>query len=78
MPARDADEYERLIPDARKIVFDDTGHSPMMERPQTFNDCLVEFLAEERRRAAERGSSSRSRSARAASSRSAPARRRAA
>jgi hypothetical protein len=29
-------------------MFEDTGHSPMMERPQTFNDTLVEFLGEER------------------------------
>jgi pimeloyl-ACP methyl ester carboxylesterase len=48
VPKRDADEYERVIPDARKVVFDDTGHSPMMERPQTFNDCLMEFVTEER------------------------------
>ena len=47
VPARDADEYAQTIPGARKVVFDDTGHSPMMERPQTFNDCLAEFLAEE-------------------------------
>ena len=36
----------RLIPDARKIVIEDTGHVPMMERPRTFNDVLLEFLAE--------------------------------
>jgi pimeloyl-ACP methyl ester carboxylesterase len=48
VPRRDADEYARVIPGARKVVFDDTGHSPMMERPQTFNDCLMEFLGEER------------------------------
>lgn len=48
VPARDADEYARAVPDARKVVFEDTGHSPMMERPQTFNDCLADFLAEER------------------------------
>jgi pimeloyl-ACP methyl ester carboxylesterase len=47
VPRRDADEYERVIPQARKVVFEDTGHSPMMERPQTFNDLLMEFLAEE-------------------------------
>jgi pimeloyl-ACP methyl ester carboxylesterase len=45
--AKDADEYVRVIPDARKIVFDDTGHSPMIERPQTFNDCVVKFLSRE-------------------------------
>ena len=47
VPRQDADEYARVIPGARKVVFDDTGHSPMMERPQTFNDALVRFLAEE-------------------------------
>jgi len=48
VPRQDADEYERVIPDARKVMFEDTGHSPMMERPQTFNDCLVQFLSDER------------------------------
>ena len=46
IPVRDADEFERLIEDSRKIVMKDTGHIPMAERPQTFNDLLVEFLAE--------------------------------
>jgi pimeloyl-ACP methyl ester carboxylesterase len=47
VPSSDADEYERLIPKARKVIFRDTGHMAMIERPQTFNDCLMEFLAEE-------------------------------
>jgi pimeloyl-ACP methyl ester carboxylesterase len=42
----DAHEYERLIPDSRKTVMEDTGHVPMMERPQAVNDVLLEFLAE--------------------------------
>jgi pimeloyl-ACP methyl ester carboxylesterase len=46
IPVRDADEFERLIPDSRKVVMKDTGHIPMAERPQAFNDVLVEFLAE--------------------------------
>jgi pimeloyl-ACP methyl ester carboxylesterase len=46
IPARDANEFERLIPDSRKIVMRDTGHIPMAERPQAFNDTLLEFLAE--------------------------------
>ena len=46
IPVRDAQEFERLIPDSRKIVMKDTGHIPMAERPQAFNDVLVEFLAE--------------------------------
>jgi pimeloyl-ACP methyl ester carboxylesterase len=46
IPVRDANEFERLIPDSRKVVMEDTGHIPMAERPQAFNDVLVEFLAE--------------------------------
>jgi len=47
VPSSDADEFERLIPQSRKVIFRDTGHMAMLERPQTFNDCLMEFLAEE-------------------------------
>jgi pimeloyl-ACP methyl ester carboxylesterase len=46
IPVRDANEFERLIPDSRKLVMRDTGHIPMAERPQAFNDVLAEFLAE--------------------------------
>jgi pimeloyl-ACP methyl ester carboxylesterase len=46
IPVRDANEFERLIPDSRKVVMRDTGHIPMAERPQAFNDLLMEFLAE--------------------------------
>jgi pimeloyl-ACP methyl ester carboxylesterase len=46
IPVRDADEFERLIDDSRKVVMKDTGHIPMAERPGAFNDVLVEFLAE--------------------------------
>lgn len=48
VPVRDADEFERLIPNARKILMKDTGHVPMLERPTKFNDCLMQFLAEPR------------------------------
>lgn len=48
VPVKDADEYERIIPNARKILMKDTGHVPMLERPTKFNDCLMEFLAEPR------------------------------
>jgi pimeloyl-ACP methyl ester carboxylesterase len=48
VPVADADEFERRIPNARKILMEDTGHVPMLERPRTFNRCLLEFLAEER------------------------------
>jgi pimeloyl-ACP methyl ester carboxylesterase len=46
IPVRDANEFERLIPDSRKVVMKDTGHIPMAERPRAFNDVLIEFLAE--------------------------------
>jgi pimeloyl-ACP methyl ester carboxylesterase len=46
IPVRDASEFERLITDSRKIVMRDTGHIPMAERPQAFNEVLTEFLAE--------------------------------
>jgi pimeloyl-ACP methyl ester carboxylesterase len=45
LPLRDADEFERLIPDSRKVVMTDTGHVPQLERPAVFNRTLLEFLA---------------------------------
>jgi pimeloyl-ACP methyl ester carboxylesterase len=46
IPVRDADEFERLIADSRKVVLRDTGHIPMAERPDAFNRVVTEFLAE--------------------------------
>jgi pimeloyl-ACP methyl ester carboxylesterase len=46
IPVKDAHEFERLIPDSRKLVMRDTGHIPMAERPRTFNDVMMDFLAE--------------------------------
>ena len=46
VPDSDADQFERLIPQSRKVVLDDTGHSAMMERPRRVNDLIVEFLGE--------------------------------
>jgi pimeloyl-ACP methyl ester carboxylesterase len=45
VPVEDATEYERLIPGARKVIFEETGHVPMLERPARFNALLDEFLA---------------------------------
>ncbi len=42
--AKDADRYERLIGNARKVIFEDTGHMAMIERPAAFNALLEEFL----------------------------------
>jgi len=44
IPVRDADKFVELIPGSRKVIFEDTGHVPMLERPRTFNACLEEFL----------------------------------
>ena len=46
IPVRDAQVFERLIPDSRKVVMRDTGHISMAERPQAFNELLVDFVAE--------------------------------
>ncbi len=47
IPVRDADAFVSLVPGARKLIFEDTGHVPMLERPCSFNDCLEEFLTYE-------------------------------
>jgi len=44
IPVRDADTFVELIPGAEKLIFEDTGHVPMLERPRSFNDCLENFL----------------------------------
>ena len=44
--ARDANHFAELIPGSRKVVFEDTGHLPMLERPAAFNVLLDEFLSE--------------------------------
>jgi pimeloyl-ACP methyl ester carboxylesterase len=46
--ARDADEYEKVLPNARKVVWEDTGHLPMVERAPEFNALVEDFLAAER------------------------------
>jgi pimeloyl-ACP methyl ester carboxylesterase len=45
LPLRDADEFESLIPDSRKVVLEDTGHVPQLERPEAFNQVLLDFVA---------------------------------
>ena len=46
VPVEDAHEFERRVAGARKVVLDDTGHIPMVERPVAFNDCLLDFIGE--------------------------------
>ncbi len=42
----DADVFVELIPGARKVVFEETGHMAMLERPAAFNALLKDFLGE--------------------------------
>ena len=49
VPSGDAREYVRLIGDnARREMFEDTGHLSMVERPSRFNRLLAAFAAGER------------------------------
>ncbi len=43
---RDAAVYAELIPHSRKVIYPDTGHLAMVERPSEFNSLLKEFLSE--------------------------------
>jgi pimeloyl-ACP methyl ester carboxylesterase len=49
VPVDDAEEFEHLIGEnAHSVIFDDTGHLAMMERPRRFNEVLAGFIAGER------------------------------
>jgi pimeloyl-ACP methyl ester carboxylesterase len=49
VPVTDAARFERLIGEnAHKVIFDDTGHLAMLERPSRFNELLAGFIAGER------------------------------
>jgi pimeloyl-ACP methyl ester carboxylesterase len=46
VPVADAEGYEHLIGEnAHSVIFEDTGHLPMLERPSRFNALLRAFLA---------------------------------
>ena len=48
VPVGDAAEFERLIGDnAHAVIFEDTGHVPMIERPSAFNELLADFIGGE-------------------------------
>src|SRR3954453_21716340 len=46
IPVRDAHEFGRLIPNARVVVWRDTGHVAMLERPAAFNALGGGFIAD--------------------------------
>lgn len=47
VPVKDAAVFVELIPDARAVIFEHTGHVPQLERPAKFNGVLRGFLGEE-------------------------------
>jgi pimeloyl-ACP methyl ester carboxylesterase len=48
VPVEDAENFEHLIGEnAHSVIFDDTGHLAMVERPRRFNELLSGFLAGE-------------------------------
>jgi pimeloyl-ACP methyl ester carboxylesterase len=46
IPVSDAEEFARLIPGSRHVVWPDTGHMAMLERPAAFNALVDAFAAE--------------------------------
>jgi pimeloyl-ACP methyl ester carboxylesterase len=46
VPVRDAAVFEELIPEARSVIYKDTGHVAMMECPARFNADVDAFLRE--------------------------------
>jgi pimeloyl-ACP methyl ester carboxylesterase len=46
IPVGDASLFAQLIPNSRKVIFEETGHLAMLERPTAFNELLSEFIAE--------------------------------
>jgi pimeloyl-ACP methyl ester carboxylesterase len=46
VPVRDAYTFGELIPNSRVVVWPDTGHVAMLERPVAFNALVDEFLAQ--------------------------------
>ena len=47
VPVKDAALFERLISDARVVIYKDTGHLTMLERPARFNADVHAFLQEQ-------------------------------
>jgi pimeloyl-ACP methyl ester carboxylesterase len=46
VPVGGAYRYEQLVPNSRRVILEDTGHVPMIERPALFNRLLEDFLAD--------------------------------
>jgi pimeloyl-ACP methyl ester carboxylesterase len=48
VPLAIANRLEELIPNACRCVIPNSGHKPMLERPDEFNAAVIEFLTEAR------------------------------
>ena len=44
VPVRDASEFQWLIADSRTLLYPDTGHMVMLERPDRFNADVRAFI----------------------------------
>lgn len=44
VPVRDADEFERRISDADKLIYAGVGHTPQIEVPERFNADVLAFV----------------------------------
>ncbi|MEU5891260.1 alpha/beta hydrolase [Streptomyces sp. NPDC047461] len=40
----DAERFARTVPDGRSVLIEDTSHYPNMEKPERFNEILLDFL----------------------------------
>ncbi len=47
VPVKDASLFQGAITDSRKVIYEDTGHVPMFERPARFNADVYAFLQEQ-------------------------------
>ncbi len=45
VPVSAAEEMQRRIPDAELVFFERSGHCPMYEEPEAFNDAVTGFVA---------------------------------
>jgi pimeloyl-ACP methyl ester carboxylesterase len=43
VPCSDGEQLAALVPEAELVIFEDTGHMPMVERPVPFNDEVLRF-----------------------------------
>lgn len=45
LPPSDGELLDRLVPNSRLVVLDESGHIPQLEQADEFNEALREFLS---------------------------------